>query len=168
MPIARPSGEPAPSASASAVGSMRVAGIDFEIFSPRTVHQPCARIAFGSGSLAAIRNAGQYTAVEAQDVLADDVDRVRPVALDVGAADLSVLRTEVREVVRERVHPHVDHVREPLGIRLGHRDAPREALCATTLRSLSPPFRNATISLRYASGRMKSGFCSMCASSGLA
>jgi len=41
---------------------MRVAGIDFEIFSPRTVHQPCARIVFGSGSPAAIRNAGQYTA----------------------------------------------------------------------------------------------------------
>jgi len=50
-----------PSASDSTSGSIRVAGIDFEIFSPRTVHQPCAKIPSGSGSFAAIRNAGQYT-----------------------------------------------------------------------------------------------------------
>jgi len=61
MPIARPIGDAAPSASDSASGSIRVAGIDLLIFSPRTVHQPCAKMLFGSGSPAAIRNAGQYT-----------------------------------------------------------------------------------------------------------
>ncbi len=31
------------------------------LFSPRTVHQPCAKMPFGNGRPAAIRNAGQYT-----------------------------------------------------------------------------------------------------------
>src|SRR6266496_2218822 len=97
MPIARPSG-PTASASASLTGSIRVAGIDLEIFSPRTVHQPCAKMHSGSGSCAAIRN-----------------------------ADLAARRTQIAEVVRQRVEPHVDHVRVALFVLLGNRDSPRKA-----------------------------------------
>ena len=60
-PSPRPRGELPASASASLIGSIRVAGIDLEIFSPRTVHQPCAKMPLGSGRPADIRNAGQYT-----------------------------------------------------------------------------------------------------------
>ena len=88
--------------------------------------------------------------------------------LDVGAADRAVGRAQIREVVRERVHPHVDDVRAAPRDPARAPGCPTRSSCATPTRSRRPPFRNETISLRYASGRMKSGFASMCASSGSA
>ena len=42
--------------------SMRALFSDLDIFCPSFVHQPCAKILFGSSTFAAIRKAGQYTA----------------------------------------------------------------------------------------------------------
>ena len=71
--------------------------------------------------------------MEAEDVLADDVDDALPVAGDVGRAGLagrSERVTERGEVVGERVEPHVHDVLAGLaGVArvVGHRDAPGEA-----------------------------------------
>ena len=58
--------------------------------------------------------------MEADDILADDVKRRRPIALEFFAA--GIWKTDTRNVIRKRVHPHIHDV----SVGSGHADAPVE------------------------------------------
>ncbi len=95
----------------------------FDIFSPPRCEEAVAED--GARDLEAGRHQQRRPdhRVEPRDVLADHVEVARPHPVEEGLVGAEARR---RDVVQQRVHPHVDHV---VGVP-GHRDAPVRARAA--------------------------------------
>ncbi len=128
---------------------------DLLIFSPPTSSQPWAKTCRGSVQVSRHQHRRPEDRVEAQDVLAHQVDVRGPGAGEEVALGRSGSRsvTDGRDVVQQGVEPHVGD----LLLASQASGMPQDTLLRDIEMSRSPPFTNATTSLRALGGRRNRG-----------